>query len=684
MESSQFDVRYLDDLVLPYDVVTKELDPKPRLVAGSNTWITPGGKLALRPGLSNANYTGTIATGRIDRIASYETIETTPKVYVVASVFDSGTSKWKMMYTRGDVNNPVWTSMGSLRDLDASTRPHEFIVARGYVFIKGFPASSGNKFGSVYFDGTTATTKVWGIPAPPTSADAVGTVVVPTWGASTDSVTVLIGWRYAYCYVNGSQYSNRSPQSYEPSLAQPRFLDSTGQFVNLCPVVNIAGHSDTTNYPQIAIFRTTDGGGTFYHLETITNTGGSIDYIDDSGTATGSNPVADVSLDTFNIAPSLTSNTVPPPYSSGGTKVIGTDPVEASSPLAYYARRIWYFIGNRLFFSGLEEIINGVPEMSFPAPYGLKGNYFDFRHQGRVLKETREALYLITSRELHMIRGEDRTNLRVSKVADMGAALGHPRAIAEWNDVIFWMTNHYQIAAVTGAQKPIIISRPLGDSLKTLATAANAEVDMIVYNQDDLTLLLVAVIDKVSPINTRVFAYDLERQIWFTPWIMDATALTHGRIWESDQSSYLIVPQQTGASSRPGYMVIGKTSDVLGDPNDLTVTLSVAKVPAGNHLNALREPAHHPMLSYMIVEKTGGYSTDVTVQYRLNEFSGSQTTVAATDSPFQVQSTSYKTHWYPIQKVMHRAQLTISKSPVAADSTEIQNIGFVFQPEAGA
>jgi hypothetical protein len=143
------------------------------------------------------------------------------------------------------------------------------------------------------------------------------------------------------------------------------------------------------------------------------------------------------------------------------------------------------------------------------------------------------------------------------------------------------------------------------------------------------------------------------------------------------------MPLEIGTTATPAYMAVGTPSD-LGTLFSVSATTNLVKVPAGNHLNALREPGHHPMLSYLVLDKTGGYGTDVTVQYRAGEFSGAQTTVTATDVPYETQHTSYKTHWYPIQKIIQRVQMTINKTPATAEATEIQNIGFVFQSEAGA
>jgi hypothetical protein len=111
---------------------------------------------------------------------------------------------------------------------------------------------------------------------------------------------------------------------------------------------------------------------------------------------------------------------------------------------------------------------------------------------------------------------------------------------------------------------------------------------------------------------------------------------------------------------------------------------NLIEVPAGNHLNMLRVPGHHPMLSYFILDRTKfAADTAVTVEYRLDEFSGASTAVTGVDPPYVIQSTSYNTLWYPIQKVCRRVQFTVFKAALN-ENLEIQNLGFVFQSEAGA
>jgi hypothetical protein len=90
------------------------------------------------------------------------------------------------------------------------------------------------------------------------------------------------------------------------------------------------------------------------------------------------------------------------------------------------------------------------------------------------------------------------------------------------------------------------------------------------------------------------------------------------------------------------------------------------------------------MLSYLITERTRFIGDqEPSILYRLDEFSGALTTATPQDPLYVPQHTSWSLKWYPIQQVTQRVQMKIMQNP-SAYSFEMQNIGFVFQPTAGA
>ena len=201
-----------------------------------------------------------------------------------------------------------------------------------------FPASGDIwiDFEKITYTGKTATTFTGctrGVSGTDAATHDIGSVIIyRDWSAATHRVDVNNGWYYAYAYKSITGHiSNRSDIERNPDLL-PSY---TGPFFDLIPKVTVQGDADTTNIPTIVIFRSTDGGGTFYFLEEITNTGsGAITYLDDSfGTGASSttyaDPVPDSKLDTGYIAPSLTTNSPPPTVNPPG--VVGTTAISRSS-----------------------------------------------------------------------------------------------------------------------------------------------------------------------------------------------------------------------------------------------------------------------------------------------------------------------------------------------------------------
>lgn len=175
-DNRNLDSLEFSSLNFPYNKVLRELDETPRIVAGENSYITYGGKISKRPGtlaLTNGAF-----NKRIDRVWFYETLDNPVVIYVVASAYDSGTAKWGLHYIRLDTGSPpTWTSLGSYRDINASTRPHQAVTSRGLLYVKGYPASgSSEKLGTVIVDGTAGSVSVkpWGMLGPTTPARISG------------------------------------------------------------------------------------------------------------------------------------------------------------------------------------------------------------------------------------------------------------------------------------------------------------------------------------------------------------------------------------------------------------------------------------------------------------------------------------------------------------------------------
>ena len=195
-QNTQHDSLFLEELYLPYDKSLSNLSGDARILSGQNSLITSQGSIQIRPGAVGS----LSALGRLDRLWEYETIEEVPKLYLIGSFFfqtgfSPGVGEWRIRYIQtSDVAYlSEFTSAGSYRAINASTRPHELVVHGGVAYIKGFPAAaSSEKLGTVIFDGTggTVTIKPWGILGPTIPA-RIDAQVTKTSAAIDNSTTSL-------------------------------------------------------------------------------------------------------------------------------------------------------------------------------------------------------------------------------------------------------------------------------------------------------------------------------------------------------------------------------------------------------------------------------------------------------------------------------------------------------------
>lgn len=745
--NTQLDSAQLKGAALPYNKILRELDTTPHIVAGQNMLSTVGGKLIKRPGCTAI--ASTTLNYRIDRLVVYETLDSPQRVYLLASAF-TGTY-WEMFYIRLGVT--TWTSLGSLRSLNQSTKPHEITTARGYAYIKGFPGGT-EKYGSAIFNGASGAvyTTLWGLEKPTVAARLSGSVEtllsgisatdtamtgqygnLPTgkyvdigeetiyivsvsgvynytiqraqngttasahsagaqaiykyWNPSGYAVTVDLGWRYSYAYKSRLGHKScRAPFETNPD----KVPSDTGGFSNLCPQIAFTNlPSDTVNIPQISIYRTTDGGGALYFLKDVTNTGSSISYEDNqlAGLAGTVNPQPDELLDSSNVAPSLISNLPPPPVAP--PKTAGTDAIEGSSPLAYYAGRIWYWVNNYLFYSGDEEITEGIPEESFPG--GTFGNFYRAKHAGVNVYATTEALYAWTAKDTYVVRGTDRKSFSFERlISGVGMAPAHPRAITAVGDKVIWLTQDYRVVAARG-DKIVVLSDPLGTDLTNAAAAFGAEIELHYFAEREKEYIVVNGVNKSVANAPRQFVYDIklseqyDTHWWNTPWTIQNSAAVSDRVYESDARRYLVFFSWNGTSGQ--LMQWDSTEATVQDAGTnyaWDATFNLTENPPGNHVNTLRNPHLASVIYGFALERTKFASdTDHAVQWFKDDLWTTPITLTGVTPSRRSASLGYSTIEYKLNDAVQRAALKISK---AADSQrfELQTLTYTFNPDGGA
>jgi hypothetical protein len=680
-QNQQLDTYEFPTAALPYIPLLRQLDDSPRLISGTNTWAKLSGVLAKRPGFSLVSSAPQIQA-RPDRMVIYETLDNPSFIYLLASLL-TAPNTWQMYWIRLDAGTPAWTSMGTYRAINASTRPHEIVISRGLAFIKGYPsAASGENLGTVIFDGSGGSPVVrpWGVLGPTKPAQA------GVFGASAHNSNVYVGWTYAYAWVSVTgQVSNRSPIQTDPS--QPKSF--TGPLTNTIPKVTYWGTSDTVNFPYVNIYRTTDGGGTFYFLDQVANPGNvSATYNDNKGSSFG-DPLPDTALDTSRVAPSLTSNSPPPTVNA--PKVVGVDTPVASTPIVSFAGRLWFAIGNVVYFSGQEEIYAGVPEECWPS--GFTGNFFRLPHPVRNLIAAKEALYVITSQDVYWVLGSSLDTFSMKILfTSRGGPPNQPRAITSIGDTAVWMTSDYRILAASGTQQQFL-SDPLGKDLANgIAAATNPQVQITPHGDTDKDWLVVNLVDQANSANNKTWVYDFNLNQWNAPWVCQAASLVSGIYRETDSRRRLIAGLWDSGSNKLNLGMLDETvgtdyAPATGTNAGFAVNFSTGllRVPGGNHVNLLRRPALSPAIHAVLFDRTKfAGDTDPAIQFVIDDFNiPASTPVSIVPPPRHSAPANYVQRWAYMNKAGQRVSVTISKT-ASAEMFEMQNLGVAFEPDGGA
>lgn len=763
------------------------LDYSPAIVSPSSNAIVDY-QNSLKPRWGNADYSATI-TGKIVRIWGYETLPSSayspphPKNYLIASVLDGTVYKLYSKYLPTGAEAPtLWTLLGTapgLRDMNASKKPHLITFSQGKAYIKSFPDSGGDKYGTVVWDGSNI--YPWGIPGPaesstaavraarisgevirltasvtasattfnttdnsampatpydlwigyekvtvtaePTSTsltvtrgaggttaeahDANEVLIYRDWDASDHQVEVKLGWKYAFAYVSiTGQVSNRSDVEYNPDLMP----SNTGPFYDLIPKIDLTldswFYNDTTTYPYLNMYRTTDGGGTFYFLEQVANPGTStLTYEDDSfGTGASSttynDPVPDLKLDTARYAPSLTSNSVPttvrPP------SVVGTDtPTQDCWAMVTYANRIWIGIGNYLFFSSREETRDGVGEECFPS--GNLGNFFILDAGITGLAATEEALYVGTAKDIWKLTGSTLDTFSIiKKFSKTGVYAADNTMFAFGGGVAFINESGIPTIIENDQLKLIGINVPsfasyLGVSSPNvnISYLKNTSYEFLIFfagNHDDA--------GSGSGISA-AYIYDLRRSrdmnidFWHTPWSQIGQFITTAKVvsgdiftthelvganYNSTAGKSIIVRYIEDNASYLSEHYVNDAGSIVERDIGATVTFNRIRHPAGNHLNALNLPSKDINFYGALLHRTG--SCSVLIFYDNN--TGTPDTLTG-EMPYRIQnhndysSYDYVTQFYPA----NRECMNIKPRFVfAAGGNSLAGVVFMFDGKA--
>ena len=725
--------------------------------------VTTGGSLAKRLAVKAVSDTALDTGLRADRLWLYETQETPPLVYFMASVYNSSTTTWQLMYFRPGTST-AWAKVTDVRGVNSSTFPHQLIAYQGKAYVRFVP-DTGDLYNTIIFDGTLGAPSVsfWGVPGPTEPAHLKGAVnylngaidnttvsitltdstAFPTsypysitvdyeqmtvsnnaanvltvtrgvnetvavshlddtlvvwrdWSASAHRVDVLRTWKYTYAYVSDTDHvSSRAPLETNPDILP----SATGPFRDQVPEFTLEGHSNTTLVPSINVYRSRDGGGTYYFVEQITNTGGTITYADDSlesGSAGGTfnDPIPDLQIDQGNIAPSLLSNDVPPTIAEGE---VGVDTPEQSTPIIEFSSRLWYAIGNRLFYSGDEEIREGNPQECFPS--GTFGNFFKFQFPIQNIAATSNYLYIFTLQRVYRLEGTNLETFNPRPLLDsIGMPYGHERAITQYDETIVFMAHDYRIMQLTPQGIQVLSDELFTDIVD--AVNAGAEMEITYWGDLDKAYIIVQANRTGDTSQSRQWVLDLNKskltntKFWFVPWDIKGISAFSGRISESTAQRRMVFSLYDSVTdtnslarleptNRLGYDIEpdGTTKRALS----LSAETNLFTVPPGNHVNQLRGPKVTPVVQGITLERLSfAGDSNPEISYYADDLYTDPAAITIIDPPERrAQSKGYQTMVASIDKAMYRIAVRFA---LISTFKPVEFLSFVinWRPEDGA
>lgn len=697
-----YDSQEFEQLFLPYAPNLSRLAGEPVLYDGSNLFCSWGGTLKKRPPMTTVGPT-TAVTQRCDQAWVYETLEASPAVYIVGSFHDASTGLWNLKWFNLNVATPTWTTVDERRACNHSTLAHEGLVRRGKLYIKAFPLNAGadpNTFdtlGSIFLDGTGGNgcfTHDWGMLGP---TDPAALTNPAGWDASTNAITVLNSWLYTYTIVSQSgNESDRAPLETNPDKSP----SASGAFTNKIPAMSVVGPTDTSEYPYLNIYRSTDGGGTFFFLHQLVNLGGTQTFQDkyrESGAGGGvfNDPVPDDQLDTTHVAPTTTSNGPPPTVAP--PSVTGADPIAPCTRIVEYAGRIWYGIDEYLFFSALEELNEGVPEECWPAGDALP-NFYRMPKGIAQLEVTPAGLLVTTRTETIRVEGTNRASFNPRPfLGGIGGAALQNRGSIEAGDYAAWLTQDFRIVVVHG-DSYAVLSNPIGALIENYALAGR-QIDIKFWAHGDKEWLVIGAHDLTTSTNTRWVIYDLglsrihSNDFWFVPWAVQSTAMAVGQKNISDSANKLFVMLWDGTNTRIAYMNIDATdyedlvpATGLGSTYAWTLTTGLLGVPEGDHVNKLRGPDFSPAFASVQIERLAiDGDTDPSVSAYYDDFFNDPVNLVPGDLPARrEQSIGYTSLTYnEAQRVCKHVAIKVDGINDALGA-ELFQLAFNWLPESGA
>ena len=345
----------------------------------------------------------------------------------------------------------LWTSTSSV--------PFDFVVSSNTCYM-------GNGTDMKKYDSQTISN--WGI-VPPVAGPGI-TLVVGT-------NNVYTSWCYCYTYFNSTTQHESSPS---PISA------CSGLFTNKTANLALTASTDS-QVTNIRVYRTPDGGAQDPALmQEITGSPFP------NATATVSDSTLDVNLG-IRTAPEFYRNNPPTPCRG----------------FVPYGGRIWGFANNITYYSGFEEIANGVPEESWPG--GLTGNYYPWANEVTAHAPLIDGIAVFLATSIQKIEGDTLDTFRRYVLLEKRGTRSLTTVSSIGGSVVWLDTSNTVWLSDLGE-----IGIPIRPDTQSI-NPATCWIRLHIAGPYHWVVVL-------DGANGVLYVYDLDRSQWMPPWTVGSSA----------------------------------------------------------------------------------------------------------------------------------------------------------------
>lgn len=190
------------------------------------------------------------------------------------------------------------------------------------------------------------------------------------------------------------------------------------------------------------------------------------------------------------------------------------DPPQPLRGFVWSNGRIWGFNNQATWFTGNEEITNGIPVECMSD--AKNGNFYAWASQVYGLATTDNGVDIGLSEEYWQVSGDTLDTFRKSSLLRGGGLLS-PTCICVIGQTVFWIDTAKQVFSSVDGE--------IGESIRPDLANIDPEQTFIVYHKAKKRNWL-AILDGA---NGRILIFDLDLSQWLTPWTVAATCLTSGQ-----------------------------------------------------------------------------------------------------------------------------------------------------------